>query len=135
MSGRRSTFLPNGKFNYDSGLVGRASRPGTIGRNVRESYPVPKVFDKNTERIRFPGRRLDRVINAPSPTNQLGQPHNWAVQDNPAARRRAAIDNSIGPIAGIAGSAALLSSSLVPVAAGLGIGYGVYKLGESFSLW
>lgn len=54
---------------------------------------------------------------------------------SPGAQRRAAIDSAVAPAVGIAGSAALLNPALVPVAAGLGIGYGVFKLGESLKLW
>jgi hypothetical protein len=35
----------------------------------------------------------------------------------------------------ILGAASLVNPSLLPVAAGAGIAYGVYKLGESFKLW
>lgn len=45
------------------------------------------------------------------------------------------LDSAASAGIGILGAASLAASSLVPVAAAAGIGYGVYKLGESFKLW
>jgi len=42
---------------------------------------------------------------------------------------------TIGATAATAGAAAGIFPALAPVAAGLGVGYGVYKLGKSFDLW
>jgi hypothetical protein len=33
------------------------------------------------------------------------------------------------------GSASLVAPALAPVAAGLGVGYGLYKIGEGLKLW
>lgn len=52
-----------------------------------------------------------------------------------AQARRNVIDSTVGPLAGIAGGAALLNPAVLPVAAGLGIGYGAYKLGEGLGIW
>jgi hypothetical protein len=41
----------------------------------------------------------------------------------------------LGTGATILGSASLAAPALAPVAAGLGVGYGLYKLGETFKLW
>jgi hypothetical protein len=41
----------------------------------------------------------------------------------------------LGAGATILGSASAAAPALAPVAAGLGVGYGVYKLGQSFKLW
>jgi hypothetical protein len=40
-----------------------------------------------------------------------------------------------GALTGIASAAALVNPALLPVAAAGGIGYGVYRLGQSFKLW
>lgn len=44
-------------------------------------------------------------------------------------------DSAASAGVGILGAASIASPALVPFAAAAGIGYGVYKLGESFSLW
>lgn len=41
----------------------------------------------------------------------------------------------LGAISSLAGAAATLSPVLAPVAAAGAVGYGVYKLGQSFKLW
>jgi hypothetical protein len=45
------------------------------------------------------------------------------------------VGNLLGTGATILGSASLAAPALAPVAAGLGVGYGLYKLGENFKLW
>jgi hypothetical protein len=49
------------------------------------------------------------------------------------------IPNTVGDFLGagsaLAGSAAIAAPALAPVAAGLGVGYGVYKLGQSLKFW
>jgi len=48
---------------------------------------------------------------------------------------RPAIDEIAGGSLGILGGAAILAPAVAPVAAAAGIGYGAYKLGQSFKLW
>jgi len=45
------------------------------------------------------------------------------------------VGDLLGSGATVLGSASLAAPALAPVAAGLGVGYGLYKLGESFKLW
>ncbi len=45
------------------------------------------------------------------------------------------VDSVAQPALGILGSAALLNPALAVPAAAAGIGYGVYKLGNTFKLW
>jgi hypothetical protein len=59
----------------------------------------------------------------------LGQ----APPNSPASR--VIVDNTAASGAGILSSVALLNPELLPLAAGAGIGYGIYKLGESFNFW
>lgn len=43
--------------------------------------------------------------------------------------------DALGASSGIIGAASLLNPALAPAAAAAGIGYGTYKLGQSFNLW
>ncbi len=44
-------------------------------------------------------------------------------------------DDFLGAGVGLIGAASVAATSLAPVAAAAGIGYGVYKVGQSLSLW
>lgn len=41
----------------------------------------------------------------------------------------------VGSAASAIGAASFILPALAPVAAGLGVGYGVYKIGHTFDLW
>jgi hypothetical protein len=58
-----------------------------------------------------------------------------APPNTPRAPNRTVVESSATARIGILGSAALLQPELLPVAAAAGIGYGIYKLGESFNFW
>jgi hypothetical protein len=60
---------------------------------------------------------------------------NKQATESTRAYRQAQIDNTVAPLAGIASAAALVNSAALPVAAGLGIGYGTYKLGQALKIW
>lgn len=51
------------------------------------------------------------------------------------AKPKVNIGDSLGTVAGIAGAASYFNPVLAPVAAVGGIGYGTYKLGQSFNWW
>jgi hypothetical protein len=44
-------------------------------------------------------------------------------------------DSALSTGVGILGAASLAAPALAPFAAAAGVGYGVYKLGETFKLW
>lgn len=53
----------------------------------------------------------------------------------PKGRQTAQAFEVIGATAATTSAAAGIFPALAPVAAGLGVGYGIYKLGQSFQLW
>lgn len=105
-----------------------------LGRAVSSGADIPKrsISDQTGREISFNPVKRGQFPNGTSITRDRNVS---APAVSSGAARRAAIDNVAGPLAGIAGGAALLSSTALPVAAGLGIGYGVFKLGESLRLW
>lgn len=62
-----------------------------------------------------------------------GEPINLGVVRRPATA--VSVDGAASASVGILGAASVASPALVPFAAAAGIGYGIYKLGESFKLW
>jgi hypothetical protein len=58
---------------------------------------------------------------------------------NPQGLNRSPPAPQVGDILGAGatalGSASLVAPALAPVAAGLGVGYGLYKIGEGLKLW
>lgn len=63
-----------------------------------------------------------------------GQPINLGVVRNQPARVVNA-DGAATAGLGLLGAAAVAAPAIAPVAAAAGVGYGIYKLGESFNLW
>lgn len=85
-----------------------------------------------------PGRPVNLGIVRNNPqyklNNQGAQGPTGYYQGRPQVR----VVNSDGVASagvGILGAASLTNPSLLPFAAAAGVGYGVYKLGESFNLW
>ncbi len=90
---------------------------------------IPSQYAAEAGRLRVYSR-ADRQINrATGRVNRYSIP----APGHPSNTARAA--DAVGGVAGIAGAASLAAPALLPVAAALGVGYGVYKLGNSFDLW
>lgn len=97
--------------------------------------PAPKkVYDAQNwgDNSFFPVKAPAPIVNAPYTPNPSG--HDLYLQSKTRATIAKGAD-AVGGIAGIAGAAALAAPALIPFAAAAGVGYGVYKLGESFKLW
>lgn len=82
------------------------------------------------------GRKVAYAVR-PTPLKVVRQPTpvaNYAVQ---AQQRRDTFGGILGAASGIAATAATTTAgaSLAPVAVGLGLGYGAFKLGEALKIW
>lgn len=95
----------------------------------RNTYNGSADWDKSF----FPPKQPAPVINAPYAPNPSG--HDNYLFNNKAPSIVSKGADAVGGIAGIAGAAALAAPALIPFAAATGVGYGIYKLGESFKLW
>ncbi len=99
-------------------------------RATLAKYPVPRYPNKyqyNPSNI----VRQDRLIRAREEYRLLGNnPVNLGIQ-----RRGVNPDAAFTAAEGLLGAASIYAPAIAPVAAVAGIGYGVYKLGESFKLW
>ena len=97
--------------------------------------------------VRDPNFSSNYAVN---PLNPYSRKANYAKSSRPstyvnksssAQKRRDIVGGVGGALSTIAGAAATSPAlvaaypAVAPVAVGLGIGYGVYKLGESFKLW
>lgn len=58
-----------------------------------------------------------------------------AFMPRPKGRQTAQAFEAIGATAATTAAASGIFPALAPAAAALGVGYGVYKLGQSFQLW
>jgi hypothetical protein len=90
-----------------------------------------RVLDELNARVREHNRKFEQS----DIVRDLGAFNETPSRVNAAIETRATAADTVGGIAAIAGSAALLVPELLPVAAIGGIGYGVYKLGETLKLW
>lgn len=111
-SGRTNDLSPANQYNpydygtgKDSGLNPATGRPSSVGNY--ENY----ITSRNRIRADTEARNVRRQ------------------------ETTATIDQASSGFLGILGSAAILEPELLPVLAGAGIGYGIYKIGNSFDLW
>jgi len=115
--------------------------PGMFLDPIRQMYSTSKIDNLTPPKFKQP--------TSIAKSEQYFQSRNNYRAKNPTAYVPKTVQNrvmpkqtstergfeGIGSAASAAGAASFVFPALAPVAAGLGVGYGIYKLGHTFDLW